>query len=93
MAEKILAVDDEIDILQLVEMTLTSDGFEVITASNGIEALEQAKVHMPDLILLDLMMPEMDGFEVIKHLKQTPEMRDIPVIMLTARAQTHERIE
>ena len=93
MAEKILAVDDEIDILQLVEMTLTSDGFEVITASNGIEALEQVKVHMPDLILLDLMMPEMDGFEVIEHLKQTPEMRNIPVIMLTARAQTHERIE
>ena len=93
MVEKILAVDDEIDILQLIEMTLISDGFEVVTASNGIEAVEQAKIHMPDLILLDLMMPEMDGFEVIKHLKQAPEMKDIPVIMLTAHAQAHERIE
>ena len=93
MAEKILAVDDEVDILQLIEMTLISDGFEVITASNGIEALEKARIHMPDLILLDLMMPEMDGFEVIENLKQAPEMRDIPVVMLTARAQAHERIE
>ena len=93
MAEKILAVDDEVDILQLIEMTLISDGFEVVTASNGIEALEKARIHMPDLILLDLMMPEMDGFEVIENLKQAPEMRDIPVVMLTARAQAHERIE
>ena len=93
MAEKILAVDDEVDILQLIEMTLISDGFEVVTASNGIEALEKARIHMPDLILLDLMMPEMDGFEVIENLKQTPEMRNIPVVMLTARAQAHERIE
>ena len=93
MAEKILAVDDELDILQLIEMTLISDGFEVVTASNGIEALERARIHKPDLILLDLMMPEMDGFEVIKNLKQTPNMRNIPVIMLTARAQAHERIE
>ncbi|MEC8892852.1 MAG: fused response regulator/phosphatase [Candidatus Poribacteria bacterium] len=93
MAEKILAVDDEVDILQLIEMTLISDGFEVITASNGIEALEKARIHMPDLILLDLMMPEMDGFEVIENLKQAPEMRGIPVVMLTARAQAHERIE
>ena len=93
MAEKILAVDDELDILQLIEMTLISDGFEVVTASNGIEALEKARIHTPDLILLDLMMPEMDGFEVIKNLKQTPNMRNIPVIMLTARAQAHERIE
>ena len=93
MVEKILAVDDELDILQLIEMTLISDGFEVVTASNGIEALEKARIHTPDLILLDLMMPEMDGFEVIKNLKQTPEMKNIPVIMLTARAQAHERIE
>ncbi|MAG83986.1 hypothetical protein CMK10_07490 [Candidatus Poribacteria bacterium] len=55
--------------------------------------MEKARIHMPDLILLDLMMPEMDGFEVIENLKQAPEMRDIPVVMLTARAQAHERIE
>ena len=63
MAETILAVDDDIDILELVEASLTADGFNVITASDGRGALESAREYTPDLILLDLMMPEMDGFE------------------------------
>lgn len=93
MAETILAVDDDIDILELVEASLTADGFDVITASDGRGALESAKDYAPDLILLDLMMPEMDGFEVIERLKSDAATRTIPVIMLTAKAQTHEKIQ
>ncbi|MCH8290491.1 fused response regulator/phosphatase [Candidatus Poribacteria bacterium] len=93
MAELILVVDDDIDILELLEMSLTSDGFNVVTASNGPSALEKTKAHKPDLILLDLMMPDMDGFEVISKLKADPQTRTIPVIMLTARTQSHEKIE
>ena len=93
MAETILAVDDDIDILELVEVSLTADGFNVITASDGRSALESARDNAPDLILLDLMMPEMDGFEVIEKLKSDAATRTIPVIMLTAKAQTHEKIQ
>ena len=93
MAETILAVDDDIDILELVEMSLTADGFDVVTASDGPGALEKARAEAPDLILLDLMMPGMDGFEVMEKLKADEQIRAIPVIMLTARAQTHEKIQ
>ena len=86
MAETILAVDDDIDILELVEASLTADGFNVITASDGRGALESARDCEPDLILLDLMMPEMDGFEVIEKLRSDAKTRTIPVIMLTAKA-------
>ncbi len=92
MAETILAVDDDIDILELVEVSLTADGFNVITASDGRGALENARDYEPDLILLDLMMPEMDGFEVIEKLRSDAKTRTIPVIMLTAKAQTREKI-
>mgnify|MGYP001608914584 CR=1 FL=1 len=93
MAETILVVDDDIDILELVKMSLTADGLNVMTASDGPDALEQIKANSPDLILLDLMMPGMSGFEVIEKLKAGSQTRTIPVIMLTARAQTHEKIE
>ena len=63
-------------------MTLISDGFEVVTASNGIEALEKARIHMPDLILLDLMMPEMDGWEVLAALQENDVTKNKPVILL-----------
>ena len=93
MAETILAVDDDIDILELIQMSLTAEGFDVITANDGMSGLEKAKAYSPDLILLDLMMPVMDGFEVIGKLKADDQTRTIPVIMLTARAQTHERVQ
>lgn len=93
MAETILAVDDDIDILELVQMSLTAEGFDVITANDGMGALEKARAYLPDLILLDLMMPVMDGFEVIGKLRVDEQTRTIPVIMLTARAQTHERVQ
>lgn len=87
MPKKILAVDDERHIVRLVEVNLQRAGYEVVTAFDGKEALEKVKAESPDLIVLDVMMPYMDGFEVLKNLKADNETRDIPVIMLTAKAQ------
>ncbi len=87
MARKILAVDDEKHIVRLVQINLQKEGYEVATASTGREALERVGEFAPDLIVMDVMMPEMDGFEALKKLKENPATRDIPVIMLTAKAQ------
>lgn len=87
MAKKILAVDDEKAIVRLVQVNLEREGYEVVTAYDGREALEKVASERPDLIVLDVMMPYMDGFEVLQQLKKSPETRDIPVIMLTAKAQ------
>lgn len=87
MAKKILAVDDERAIVRLVQVNLMRQGYEVVTAFDGKEALEKVASEQPDLIVLDVMMPYMDGFEVLQHLKRDPATRDIPVIMLTAKAQ------
>jgi two-component system alkaline phosphatase synthesis response regulator PhoP/two-component system response regulator VicR len=87
MAKKILAVDDERHIVRLVQVNLERQGYEVVTAFDGKEALEKVQSEQPDLIVLDVMMPYMDGFEVLQNLKRDPSTRDIPVIMLTAKAQ------
>lgn len=87
MPKKILAVDDERHIVRLVEVNLQRAGYEVVTAYDGREALEKVKAENPDLVVLDVMMPYMDGFEVLKHLKADPATAEIPVIMLTAKAQ------
>ncbi len=87
MARKILTCDDEKHIVRLIQVNLERQGYEVTTAYNGVECLEQVKADRPDLIVLDVMMPEMTGFEVLDALKKNPETADIPVIMLTARAQ------
>ena len=87
MPKKILAVDDERHIVRLVEVNLQRAGYEVVTAYDGKEALEKVKSENPDLVVLDVMMPYMDGFEVLQNLKKNPATRDIPVIMLTAKAQ------
>ncbi len=87
MAKKILAVDDEKHILRLVQINLEKAGYEVVTGSNGREAIEKVRSEKPELIVMDVMMPEMDGFEALKQLKADPETADIPVIMLTAKAQ------
>ena len=70
MKAKILAADDEPDALELIEVNLKSAGYEVLTAADGREALEKARAAMPDLILLDIMLPEMDGLEVCKALRR-----------------------
>ena len=87
MPKKILAVDDERHIVRLVEVNLQRAGYEVVTAYDGKEALEKVHAEKPDLVVLDVMMPYMDGFEVLKNLKADPITAEIPVIMLTAKAQ------
>ena len=87
MPRKILAVDDEKHICRLVQVNLERQGYEVVTANDGKEALEKVQTERPDLVVLDVMMPYMDGFEVLQTLRRNPETRDIPVIMLTAKAQ------
>ena len=84
---KILAVDDEKHIVRLVQITLEKEGYELITASNGREALEKVASEKPDLVVMDVMMPEMDGLEALSKMKSDPMTSDIPVIMLTAKAQ------
>ncbi len=87
MPRKILTCDDEKHIVRLIQVNLERQGYEVITAFNGAECLELVAADRPDLIVLDVMMPEMTGFEVLEVLKKNPETAEIPVIMLTARAQ------
>jgi DNA-binding response OmpR family regulator len=84
MHHKILVVDDEPDIVELVAFNLRAEGYEVVTAANGLEALNQARASLPDLIVLDLMLPEIDGLSVCEILHKLPSTAPIPVIMLTA---------
>jgi len=92
MKQKILAVDDEIDILKLLQYNLSNAGFDFISAEDGPEAIELATMALPDLIILDLMLPNMDGMEVLKVLKSNPDTRRIPVMMLTAKCEEIDRI-
>ena len=85
--EKILVVDDEEDILELVRYNLTKEGFNVLCASTGEEGLNAAKSKLPDLIILDLMLPGIDGLDVARSLKSEKNTKDIPVIMLTAKGE------
>lgn len=87
MSKKILIVDDEENIVEMLKLRLESAGFEVITASDGHEGLERARSERPDLILMDVMMPKMDGYQACRMLKFDDQFKDIPIIMLTARAQ------
>jgi two-component system alkaline phosphatase synthesis response regulator PhoP/two-component system response regulator VicR len=87
MAKRILVVDDERHIVRLVQVNLERAGYEILTAYDGIEALEKVKTESPDMVVLDVMMPRMDGFEVLKNLQADPRYQNIPVIMLTAKAQ------
>ena len=87
---KILAVDDEQRMVRFIQLNLEQDGFEVVTAYNGKEALEQVRTQLPDLILLDIMMPDINGFEVLKKIR---EVNNVPVIMLTAKGEEDDRIQ
>jgi two-component system phosphate regulon response regulator PhoB len=92
MKAKILAADDEPDALELIEVNLKGAGYEVITAADGQEALQKARNLMPDLILLDIMLPEMDGLEVCKALRRDAATARLPIIMLTARTAEIDRV-
>lgn len=89
---KVLIVDDERDILDLLRMHLEHEGHEVAEAANGIDALKQAISGIPDLIVLDWMLPGLDGLNVFKRLRTDSRTRDIPVILLTAKAQQADRL-
>lgn len=91
-AKKILIVEDERDILQLVKMYLEKEGFRALTASTGSEGLKLARTEKPDLLILDLMLPEMDGLEVCKRLRSAPETAMLPIIMLTAKAEESDTV-
>lgn len=88
--KRILAVDDEPHILKLISFSLRSHGFEVLEASDGLSAVSVAQAEHPDLILLDVMMPALDGYEACRRIKANPETAAIPIFMLTAKTQTAE---
>ena len=85
MSKKILIVDDDAATLQLLHSFLTEKGFEIETCVDGIEGLEKAKVWGPALILLDVMMPRMDGYGFVREIKKDAKLRNVPIIVLTAR--------
>lgn len=89
---KILVVDDEKNILELVRFNLEREGYQVLTSLDGKSALELASTEIPDLILLDIMLPGMDGLEVCRELRQNPVTRDIPIVMLSAKADELDRV-
>ena len=92
MPEKILIVDDDLDTLRIVGMMLQRQGFTVLTASDGYQALELVPKDHPDLILLDVMMPEIDGYEVARRLRADASTQDVPIIMFTAKSQVDDKV-
>ena len=93
MTQTILVVDDDLDTLTLIGLTLQRRGFAVIKAQSGLEALEKLRVNLPDLVIADVMMPLMDGYEVCRAVKADPRTAHLPVVMLTAKAQTASQLE
>ncbi|MFT5079142.1 MAG: two-component system alkaline phosphatase synthesis response regulator PhoP [Planctomycetota bacterium] len=89
---KILLVDDEPDILEIVGYNLSSEGYQVITAENGLVGLEKALKHKPQLIILDVMMPEMDGIEACEKLRAIPELSETVITFLTARGEDYSQV-
>jgi CheY-like chemotaxis protein len=93
MSHKLLIVDDEVAILEALTDILSVEGYEVATAANGAEGLKRASVERPDLILLDLMMPVMDGQEMLRRLKEDPNLRAIPVVVMSAGRVTKAELQ
>ena len=93
MAKTVLAVDDERAILRLIQVNLERHGYKVLTAGDGREALDKIAAATPDIVICDVMMPYMDGFEVLRRLRKDPATRELPVIMLTAKAMDADVFE
>ncbi|WP_339751492.1 response regulator transcription factor [uncultured Winogradskyella sp.] len=89
---KILLVDDEPDILEIVGYNLLNEGYQVITAENGVEAVEKAKKHKPHLIILDVMMPEMDGIEACERIREQSNLSETIITFLTARGEDYSQV-
>jgi two-component system, OmpR family, alkaline phosphatase synthesis response regulator PhoP len=92
MSQKILLVDDEEDILEFLSYNLIKDGFEILTANNGAKGLALAIKHKPDLVILDVMMPEMDGVDVCQRIRELPELDETLVLFLSARAEDYSEL-
>src|SRR5512136_2991967 len=93
MTQTILVIDDDLDTLTLIGLTLQRRGFTVLKAQGGPEALERLHTELPDLVIVDVMMPHMDGYEVCRIIKDDARTAHLPVVMLTAKAQTASQIE
>lgn len=91
--QTILVVDDEEDLLDLIEYNLKQEGFNVLKAGNGVEGIEMTRKHNPDLVLLDIMMPKMDGLEVVELMRDDAKLKHIPIIFLTARGDEKTEVE
>jgi two-component system alkaline phosphatase synthesis response regulator PhoP len=89
---KILLVDDEQDILEIVGYNLAQEGYQIVTAVNGKEAVQKAKKELPHLIIMDVMMPEMDGMEACEHIRKIPELSNVIVTFLTARSEDYSQV-
>lgn len=90
--KRIVYIEDEVEMIDLVRLILGRKGFDVIGANGGAEGLEIIQQEMPDMVLLDLMMPDLDGWEVYQQMKADQKTRSIPVIVITAKAQTIDRV-
>ncbi|MGH2812884.1 MAG: response regulator transcription factor [Actinomycetota bacterium] len=93
MTAKILVIDDDADVRVLCRVNLEFEGFQVIEAASGAEGLDLAKSERPDLILLDVMMPELDGWEVMSALNEEEQTADVPIVMLTARSDEESQLK
>jgi DNA-binding response OmpR family regulator len=89
---RLVCIEDEPEMIDLVRLILGRKGFEVIGANGGVEGLETVRREKPDLVLLDLMMPDMDGWEVYQQIKADEELRKIPVVVVTAKAQSIDKV-
>jgi two-component system phosphate regulon response regulator PhoB len=86
-SEKVVVIEDEADILELIEYNLRREGYKVLSAKDGVEGLQRVRQEAPDLVLLDLMLPKLDGIEVCRRLKGDPLTRGIPIVMVTAKGE------
>lgn len=93
MSKRVLVVDDQPHIVRLIQVNLQKEGFEVTTASDGVEGLQRLREVRPDLVILDVIMPRKDGFEVLREAKADPELAEIPVIMLTVKTHNADIVE
>ena len=92
MTEKILIVDDDVETLRLVGLMLQRQGYQIVAANNGTQAISMAQAENPDLIILDVMMPDMDGYQVTAELRKDPQLNDTPILMFTAKSQVDDKV-
>jgi len=91
MAKRILVVDDEVQLVEMVKIRLEANGYEILSAYDGQEALDKARKEKPDLIVLDLMLPKLDGYKVCRMIKFDDRYKNIPIILFSARAQESDK--